>query len=71
MSPSSAHKDLGLDAEDADDQPCSSKACKTTRDVRTRCDVAGLLKMQSVQPCAITYTAVQVRSSAAQSVSGN
>ena len=30
--------------------------------MRTRCDVAGLLKMRSVQPRAIVYIAVQVRS---------
>jgi hypothetical protein len=39
----------------------TSKARKTTHDIRTRCNVAGLLKMWSVQPHAIAYTAVQVR----------
>ena len=58
-SPSSAHED-SENTEDIDDQARSSKAHKTTRDIHTRCNVAGLLKMWSVQPRAIAYTAVQV-----------
>ncbi|KAG2347683.1 hypothetical protein BDR05DRAFT_875480, partial [Suillus weaverae] len=36
-----------------------SKRQRTTGERRTRCDVAGLLRMNSVQPRAIAYTAVQ------------
>jgi hypothetical protein len=59
-SPSSACED-SENIEDVDDQACSSKACKTTRDIRTHCNIPGLLKMRLVQPHAIAYTAVQVR----------
>lgn len=58
-SPSSAREDL--EGEDTIDEPHGSKARKSAWGVRTCCHVAGLLKMRSVQPCAIAYTAVQVR----------
>ena len=60
MSPSSAHEEL--EAEHEDGQPRTHKARKTARGMRPRGDVAGLLRMQSVQPRAIAYIAVQVRS---------
>ena len=60
MSPSSAHEELGTENDDG--QPCARRGRKSARGMRTRCDVAGLLKMRSVQPCAIAYIAVQVRS---------
>ncbi|KAG2738150.1 hypothetical protein P692DRAFT_20759487 [Suillus brevipes Sb2] len=37
------------------------KRRRTTGERRTRCDVAGLLRMTSIQPRAIAYTAVQLR----------
>ncbi|KAG1737719.1 hypothetical protein EDD22DRAFT_959633 [Suillus occidentalis] len=37
------------------------KRRRTTGERRTRCDVAGLLGMKSIQPRAIAYTAVQLR----------
>ncbi|KIM61043.1 hypothetical protein SCLCIDRAFT_123089, partial [Scleroderma citrinum Foug A] len=58
-SPSSACEEL--DAENNSGQPHARKACKTVCGTRVRCDVAGLLKMRLVQPCAIAYIAVQVR----------
>jgi hypothetical protein len=36
------------------------KQRRTAGERRTRCDVAGLLNMKSVQPWAIAYVAVQV-----------
>lgn len=36
------------------------KQRRTAGERRTRCDVAGLLNMKSVQPRSIAYTAVQV-----------
>ena len=39
----------------------SRKAQKVVRGARTHCDVAGLLKMRSVDPRAIAYTTCQVR----------
>ena len=39
----------------------SRKAQKVARGARTHCDVAGLLKMRSVDPHAIAYTPCQVR----------
>ncbi|KAG2099150.1 hypothetical protein BD769DRAFT_1677444 [Suillus cothurnatus] len=37
------------------------KRRRTAGERRTRCDVAGLLRMKSIQPRAIAYTAVQLR----------
>ncbi|KAG1762792.1 hypothetical protein EDD22DRAFT_979658 [Suillus occidentalis] len=38
-----------------------SKRQRTAGERRTRCDVAGLLRMRSIQPRAIAYTVVQLR----------
>jgi len=57
MSPSSAEAGLAGEV----DAGSSRKAQKTMHNVRTFCDVAGLLKMRSVDPHSITYIACQVR----------
>ncbi|KAG2135515.1 hypothetical protein DEU56DRAFT_908867 [Suillus clintonianus] len=55
-SPSSADDPLGFASVQN-----LSKRQRTTGERRTRHDVAGLLRMKSVQPRAIAYTAVQLR----------
>ncbi|KAF8437720.1 hypothetical protein L210DRAFT_3546765 [Boletus edulis BED1] len=53
-SPGSSRREIENDAAIEPQGPPSKRQ-------RTRCDVAGLLKMRSVQPRAIAYIAVQVR----------
>ncbi|KIM64909.1 hypothetical protein SCLCIDRAFT_23269 [Scleroderma citrinum Foug A] len=66
-SPSSAQAEL--DNEDV--VGSSRKAQKVARGARTRCDVAGLLKMRSVDPCAIAYTTCQLCFALSSSTSWN
>lgn len=67
-SPSSARAELD---DDEDAVGSSRKARKITRGTRTRCDVAGLLKMRSVDPRAIAYTTCQLRFALSSSTSWN
>ncbi|KAG2117395.1 hypothetical protein BD769DRAFT_1672622 [Suillus cothurnatus] len=64
-SPSSAEEDPEILQPDASTETPSQvhllKRRRTTGERRTRCDVAGLLQMKSVQPRALAYTAVQLR----------
>ncbi|KAN0073663.1 hypothetical protein V8E55_012140 [Tylopilus felleus] len=61
-SPSSTREDSEFDTENIDDQPRTRKTQKTARDIRThRCNVAGLLRMRSVEPRTIAYAAAQLR----------
>ncbi|KIK82396.1 hypothetical protein PAXRUDRAFT_832234 [Paxillus rubicundulus Ve08.2h10] len=55
-------------AESGEDQNARrNKVQRTSGERRTRCDVAGLLKMHEVQPRAIAYGAVQLRQSLSSS----
>ena len=47
--------------EEVDGTGSSRKVQKTLRGTRTHCNVTGLLKMKSVDPRVIAYTACQVR----------
>ncbi|KAN0094838.1 hypothetical protein V8E55_003125 [Tylopilus felleus] len=59
-SPSSTREDSEFDTENVDDQPRTRKTQKTARDIRTRrCNIAGLLRMWSVEPRTIAYAAAQ------------
>ena len=60
-SPSSAELTEGADVH-------RYKAQRTSGECRTRCDVAGLLKMQQTEPRAIAYIAVQVYTSSIDSI---
>ncbi|KAG2358664.1 hypothetical protein BDR07DRAFT_1294316 [Suillus spraguei] len=64
-SPSSAEEDPETLQPDASAETPSQvylpKRRRTTGERRTRCDVAGLLQMKSVQPRALAYAAVQLR----------
>ncbi|KAN0085933.1 hypothetical protein V8E55_007067 [Tylopilus felleus] len=60
-SPSSTREDSEFDMENIDDQPCTHKTQKTACDICTRqCNVAGLLRMRSVEPRMIAYAAAQL-----------
>ncbi|KIM56230.1 hypothetical protein SCLCIDRAFT_35439, partial [Scleroderma citrinum Foug A] len=65
-SPSSAQAGLG---EEVDGTGSSRKVQKTLRGTRTRCDVTRLLKMKSVDPRAIAYTACQLHFALSSSTS--
>ncbi|KAG8215357.1 hypothetical protein J3R82DRAFT_8954, partial [Butyriboletus roseoflavus] len=69
-SPSSAREGPEGPGEDASGQPhAGNRPHKPSRLPHTRCDVAGLLKMRSVQPRAIAYVAVQLRFALSSSTS--